>query len=140
MHVQLSAELELLITERIGSGLYETRAEVIREALRMFFRVEAIREASIARFEAPAQRSSDQEDMRARHKPRSARLHRFLRSRASARRGVEAAAMQPDSQAGQSAMEPGRGDRVWPGREQDRKVSNGAVTPGARSHAPSFTA
>jgi Arc/MetJ-type ribon-helix-helix transcriptional regulator len=104
MHVQLSAELELLITERISSGLYETRAEVIREALRMFFRAEAIREASLARFEAPARGSSGQADAQAQHRPRNARLHRFLRSRASARRAADAPAIGTPSDSGHATL------------------------------------
>jgi len=110
MHLQLSAELELLIVERVGSGLYETRAEVIREALRMFFRAEAIREASLARFEAPARGSSGQADAQARHRPRSARLHRFLRSRASDRRAGGAPAMRIDVREEEGEAAPDRND------------------------------
>ncbi len=35
MNVSLTPELERLVNERVGSGLYQTASEVVREALRL---------------------------------------------------------------------------------------------------------
>jgi len=125
MHILLSSELELLISDRISSGLYQTRAEVIREALRMFFRAEAIREASIARFEAAAPLSGEREQAR-RHEPRNARLHRLLRSSALARRAGDVASAERRTE---DATERLRGDGPWLGHDQDRKTPSRRTTP-----------
>jgi putative addiction module CopG family antidote len=53
MRIGLSPELEAGIAECVASGRYNSGAEVVREALRVFLRVEAIREAAIARFARP---------------------------------------------------------------------------------------
>lgn len=35
MNVSLTPELEALVNEKVGSGLYQTASEVVREALRL---------------------------------------------------------------------------------------------------------
>ncbi len=35
MNVSLTPELERLVNEKVGSGLYQTASEVVREALRL---------------------------------------------------------------------------------------------------------
>jgi len=39
MHVSLTNELEEMVHDRVESGMYNNASEVVREALRKFFRV-----------------------------------------------------------------------------------------------------
>jgi antitoxin ParD1/3/4 len=48
MNVSLTPELERWIEERVKSGLYTSSSELVREALRLFFRFDAARSREIA--------------------------------------------------------------------------------------------
>ncbi len=52
MNVSLTPELERRISEKVGSGLYTTASEVVREGLRLLFREEEIREDRLAKLRA----------------------------------------------------------------------------------------
>ena len=47
MNVNLSPELEKLVQEKVASGLYNNQSEVVREALRLLFQQDRVREAHI---------------------------------------------------------------------------------------------
>ncbi len=51
MNISLTPELERRISEKVNSGLYSTASEVVREALRRLFELDAEREHLKARFE-----------------------------------------------------------------------------------------
>ncbi len=54
MNVSLTPELERLVNEKVGSGLYQTASEVVREALRL------LNERDQARLRADIQAGFDQ--------------------------------------------------------------------------------
>ncbi len=49
MNVNLTPELELLIRERVRSGMYRSQSEVVREALRLLADQDARRAAELER-------------------------------------------------------------------------------------------
>lgn len=49
MHVSLTPKLEELIREKVESGLYNNASEVVREALRLFQEVDALRRLKLER-------------------------------------------------------------------------------------------
>jgi antitoxin ParD1/3/4 len=48
MNVSLTPELERQVEERVASGLYGSASELVREALRLFFRYDAARAEELA--------------------------------------------------------------------------------------------
>ncbi|HEY3800902.1 MAG TPA: type II toxin-antitoxin system ParD family antitoxin [Caulobacteraceae bacterium] len=52
MNISLTPELERRIAEKVGSGLYSTASEVVREALRRLFDLESERERLRAKLQA----------------------------------------------------------------------------------------
>ena len=52
MNVNLTPELERLIQEKVASGLYNNRSEVVREALRLLAEQDRIHKAHLARLRA----------------------------------------------------------------------------------------
>lgn len=49
MNVSLTPELDRLVEERVRSGLYTSASELVREALRLFFRYDAAQASEIVR-------------------------------------------------------------------------------------------
>ena len=45
MNVNLTPELEALVQRKVASGLYNNQSEVVREALRLYFEQDRLREA-----------------------------------------------------------------------------------------------
>ena len=56
MNISLTPELEQLVTDKVGSGMYQTASEVVREGLRLLkerdLQMEALRRDVNAGFEA----------------------------------------------------------------------------------------
>jgi antitoxin ParD1/3/4 len=48
MNVSLTPELEKKVDERVGTGLYTSASELVREALRLFFQYDEARRRQIA--------------------------------------------------------------------------------------------
>src|SRR5690606_23437822 len=49
MNVNLTPELERLVQEKVASGLYNNQSEVVREALRLYFENDRLREGQLER-------------------------------------------------------------------------------------------
>lgn len=62
MNVSLTPELERRISEKVESGLYTTASEVVREALRLLFEADEVREQRLARLRTDIQVGLDQLD------------------------------------------------------------------------------
>lgn len=52
MNVNLTPELEKLIREKVASGLYNNRSEVVREALRLLAEQDRLRDAHLEKLRA----------------------------------------------------------------------------------------
>jgi antitoxin ParD1/3/4 len=60
MNVSLTPQLEALIKEQVESGMYSNASEVVRDALRQFFREAEERRKILKRFHAEIQKGFDQ--------------------------------------------------------------------------------
>jgi antitoxin ParD1/3/4 len=60
MKVSLTPELERRIAEKVGSGLYTSASEVVREGLRLLFETDALNQRQIAQLRADIQAGLDQ--------------------------------------------------------------------------------
>jgi antitoxin ParD1/3/4 len=49
MNINLTPELEKLVHEKVGAGLYRSRSEVVREALRLLIERDSMRQARLTR-------------------------------------------------------------------------------------------
>lgn len=52
MNINLTPELERLVDEKVASGLYNNRSEVVREALRLLVEQDRLREAHLEHLRA----------------------------------------------------------------------------------------
>lgn len=60
MNISLTAELELLIHNKVRSGLYGNASEVVREALRLLAAQDQFREAQLQQLRADIRLGMDQ--------------------------------------------------------------------------------
>jgi antitoxin ParD1/3/4 len=62
MNVSLTPELEMLVTRKVESGLYQSASEVIREGLRLLADQDRLRELHLAEARTKIQSGLDQLD------------------------------------------------------------------------------
>jgi len=62
MNVSLTPELEMLVTRKVESGLYQSASEVIREGLRLLEDQDRLRELHLAEVRKKIQSGLDQLD------------------------------------------------------------------------------
>ncbi|HEY8567238.1 MAG TPA: type II toxin-antitoxin system ParD family antitoxin [Beijerinckiaceae bacterium] len=62
MNVSLTPELERRVAEKVESGLYTSASEVVREALRLLFEAERIKDRRLASLDADIRRGLAQLD------------------------------------------------------------------------------
>jgi antitoxin ParD1/3/4 len=60
MNISLTSELELLIHNKVRSGLYGNASEVVREALRLLAAQDQVREAQLQQLRADIRLGMDQ--------------------------------------------------------------------------------
>lgn len=62
MNISLTPEIERRIEERVATGLYTSSSELVREALRLFFSYDDVRQRELARLNEAISEGLDQLD------------------------------------------------------------------------------
>lgn len=62
MNISLTPEIERRIEERLATGLYTSSSELVREALRLFFSYDDVRQRELARLNEAITEGLDQLD------------------------------------------------------------------------------